>query len=114
MAEYLEALSTWETAYLFAALAGGMIFLIWTVWQVAVEAFKQQRAVTEAPTEFQVGWITRGLVGFILLFGVVGLALTRLMGAGVGWSLAGALAAGGGVFGAVWVLEKVAPGTRAK
>lgn len=111
MTEFLETLSALEIVFLVASLGGGLILLAWAIWLVVVEALRPKMDVKEVPTEIPakegaanvlVGWLFQGVVGFILMFGVVGLALSRLMVVGDVWSLVGGLAVGGV---AVWTIR---------
>jgi membrane protein implicated in regulation of membrane protease activity len=124
MIEFFNALSAVEKLYLACALIGGILLFLRTVtlligggfegeaeyegdldfeadvdlegdfdFEGEVEDFDVEESLEPSDASFRI-FTLQGLLGFFMMFGLIGLALTQQIGLGDFWSLLGALAAG--------------------
>jgi len=80
MTAYLATLALVDTIFLGAALLGALGMLIATVWMVIAGGLHRKGAEKPAEdrTQGHLGGIYPAILGFLMMFGVVGLALRRL------------------------------------
>jgi hypothetical protein len=106
MNTYFEYLSTQEKIFLFSGLVGALCFLLYAVLIILMSAFqkkgsgaKRNRSEPYGKAQKLPPWLRWKLIKSIfsswMMFGVVGLALSRLLNAGQGASLLGAIMASG-------------------
>ena len=109
MNTYFEYLSTQEKIFLFSGLVGGLCLLIFAVLIILISAFRKKENGTvgdksqpsENPRKLPPCLTWKGFksgLGAWMIFGIVGLALSRLLNASQGLSLLGAIISGGLTF----------------
>ena len=108
MAAFLETLAPIEFVFLVSALMGALGVLITTIWQAIAGGFglegRQKPFEEEAPKR-----ILRIVLvgdGFMMTFGVVGMALWRLARASPPWAVVGAVLASVLVVGVIIELDQ--------
>ena len=96
MTAYLETLAPVDIVFLVSALMSALDFLVWTVWLSLKGGIEGERApLTTGEENFsQTSRIFQAVIGFMMTFGVVGLALRRLLAADPVWALLGAVVVG--------------------
>jgi len=96
MTAFLETLAPVEFVFLATALAGALGILIGTLWKTIADGFGVNRK-EETSSQGSRKLIFRILLagdGFLMIFGVVGMALRRVAEAEPHWALMGAVGAG--------------------
>ncbi|MFW5713921.1 MAG: hypothetical protein ACOCYU_04550 [Brevefilum sp.] len=96
MTAYLETLALVDIAFLLSALLGALGILIATVWLAIAGGFGKEGNAEKAEKADEAGLarISPLVLGFLMMFGVVGLALRQLVDADPLWAVLGALGAG--------------------
>ncbi len=96
MIAFLRSMAPVDVVFLASALMSALDFLLWTFWlslKGGIDEVPAPLIFTEKPSK-NVGKILRAALGFMMMFGVSGLALRQLLNANPLWSLLGAMGAG--------------------
>jgi hypothetical protein len=96
MTAYLETLAPVDIVFLASALMSALDFLVWTVWLSLKGGIRGERAsyTVEEGYPSRTRRIFHAVIGFEMAFGVIGLALRRLLAADPVWALLGAVVVG--------------------
>lgn len=120
MVEFFESLNTLQKVYMISSLVGGILFLLRLL--LTLFGGHHDAGTVDGDIDFDVdhGGVhhgdahdsdssfrvlsLQGITAFFMMFGLVGLALSRQSKVAAGWSILGALT--GGIL-AIWVIGKV-------
>ncbi len=106
MTEFWSSLSTVEKLFLFCAVVGGALFLFKLVLMV-VGFGDADDADMDVGGDSDLGFrilSIQGITAFFMMFGLVGLAMTRQSGAGTALAALAGLAAGAAT---VWIIGRI-------
>ena len=96
MTAFFETLAPIEVIFLVPTLMGALGVLITTIWQAVAGGFglEGKQGPSEERPQKRILQIILAGDGFLMTFGLVGMALLRLAGAGSLWSVMGAVIVG--------------------
>lgn len=108
MTAYLTTLAPVDIVFLASALMSALDFLVWTVWLSLKGGIRGERAplTIEEENPSRTSRIFQAVIGFMMVFGVSGLALRRLLAADPVWALLGAVGTGLLVVGIIIVVNQ--------
>jgi len=101
LGSYFQSLEIFNQIFLCSALFSALALSGWILWWVFVDGFSHKgqnanQAGANPSDKRMTGYRAfQGVLGFLMIFGVTSLALTRFVPAGSSWSLVGAVLAGG-------------------
>lgn len=112
MVSYFLSLKMLNQIFLFAALLSAVVLFSWIIVWALFNAWLKKRGeeiqetLNHREQHTSVLRIFQAVLGFLMMFGVSGLALIQYVPSGSPWSLAGALLAGVLMVGILFQLEK--------